>query len=41
MPCKMLRDEGLHTFLGMIGYCMKDNGEEHLSLCIIMFHPRI
>ena len=25
------RDEGLHTFLGMVGYCMKDNEEEHLE----------
>ena len=24
---KKLRDEGLHTFKGMMGYCMKDNGE--------------
>jgi hypothetical protein len=31
MSCKRLRDEGLHTFLGMVGYCMKDNGEEHFE----------
>ena len=28
VSCKKLRDEGLHTFKGVIGYCMKDNGEE-------------
>ena len=25
VSCKKLRDWGLHTFKGMIGYCMKDN----------------
>ena len=25
VSCKKLRDEGLHTFKGMIGYCMHDN----------------
>lgn len=29
--CKWLRNDGLHTFLGMVGYCMKKNGEEHLE----------
>lgn len=29
VTCKRLRDEGLRTFLGMVGYCMKDNEEEH------------
>lgn len=29
--CKWLRNDGLHTFLGMVGYCMKNNGEEHLE----------
>ena len=24
--CKRLTDEGLHTFKGMVEYCMKDNG---------------
>ena len=24
ISCKRLRDEGLHTFLGMVGYCTKD-----------------
>ena len=28
---KRLRDESLHTFLGMVGYCMKDNGVEHFE----------
>lgn len=31
VSCKCLRNEGLHTFLGMVGYCMKDNGEECLE----------
>ena len=31
VPCKKLRDEGLHTFKGMLGYCMKDNGEAHFE----------
>lgn len=31
VSCKKLRDEGLHTFLGMVGYCMKENGEEHFE----------
>jgi hypothetical protein len=28
---KKLRDEGLAAFLGMVGYCMKDNREEHIG----------
>ena len=31
VSCKKLRDEGLQTFKGMIGYCMKDSGEEHFK----------
>ena len=31
VPCERLKDDGLHTFLGMIGYCMKDNGKEHIE----------
>ena len=31
VPCKKLRDEGLHTFKGMLGYCMKDNGVGHFE----------
>lgn len=27
VSCK-LRDEGLHIFLGVVGFCMKDNGED-------------
>lgn len=27
-----LRYEGLYTFLGMVGYCMKDNGKIILGL---------
>lgn len=29
---KRLRDEGLHTFLGMVGYCTKDSKEKHFEL---------
>lgn len=29
--CKRLRGEGLHTLLGMVGYCMKDNEVEHFE----------
>lgn len=32
---KKLRDEILHTFKGMVGYCMKDNGEEHFKFVTI------
>ena len=28
---KRLRDEGLHTFLGMVGYYMKDNRIKHFE----------
>jgi hypothetical protein len=31
VSCKDLRDESLHKFKGMVGYCMKDNGEEHFE----------
>jgi hypothetical protein len=31
VSCKKLRDEGLHTIKAMIGYCMKDSGEEHFE----------
>ena len=26
-----LRSEGLHTFLGMVEYCIKNKGEEHFE----------
>lgn len=29
MSSKKLWDEGLHIFLGMMRYCMKDNGKQH------------
>lgn len=29
--CKKLTDKGLHTFRGMLGYCMQDNGEGHFE----------
>ena len=32
VSCKRLRDEGLHTFKGMVGYYMKDNGKEHFEI---------
>ena len=31
VSCKRLRDEGLHTCLGVVGYCMKDDEEEHVE----------
>lgn len=31
VSCKKLSDEGLHVFIGMLGYCMKDNGETHFE----------
>jgi hypothetical protein len=31
VPCKKLRDEGLHTFKGMLGFRMKVNGEAHFE----------
>lgn len=26
-----MRDEGLHKHLNMVGYCMRDNGENHFD----------
>lgn len=31
ISCKRLRDEGLHTSLGMVGYCRKVNGKKHFE----------
>ena len=31
VSCKRLRDDGCHTFKGIVGYCMKDNMEEHFE----------
>lgn len=31
VSCKKLKDEGLHTFKGMIGYSMKNNEEMHFE----------
>ena len=31
VSCKRLRDEGLHTFLGIVEYYMTDNGEKHFE----------
>ena len=28
---KTLRNTGLHTFIGMLGYCIKDKGEDHFQ----------
>lgn len=33
---KNLGDEEFHTFLGMAGDCMKDNGKGRFELCITM-----
>ena len=30
---KTLRNIGVHTFIGMLGYCIKDKGEDHFQ-CI-------
>ena len=30
-PTCHVRDEGLHNFLGMVGYCWKDNREEQFE----------
>lgn len=32
VSCRKLKDEGLHTYRGMLGYCMKDNGEVHFEV---------
>ena len=31
VSCKRLRNEGLHTLLGMVGYYKKDNKEKHFE----------
>ena len=31
VSCKKLKDEGLHTYRGMLKYCMKDNGDAHFE----------
>ncbi len=31
MHCKRLKGVGMHTYVGMIGYCLKDQGEEHFQ----------
>ena len=28
---KQLRDKELHTFHRMVGYCIKDNGKDHIE----------
>ena len=37
VSCKRLRDEHLHTFLGLVGCLMKDHVEENFELCTVMF----
>jgi hypothetical protein len=27
--CKLLKGVGMHTYIGMIGYCLKDQGKKH------------
>lgn len=29
--CRKLRNKGLHTFIGMIGYCIKDSDQSHFQ----------
>jgi hypothetical protein len=31
--CKVLKGVGMHTYIGMIGYCLKDQGEYHFHFC--------
>ncbi len=31
MHCKLLKGVGMHTYVGMIGYCLKDQGEKHFQ----------
>lgn len=31
VSCKRLRVESLHTFLSIVGFCLKDNAEEHFE----------
>lgn len=30
--CKKLRVKGVHMFLLLVGYCMKDNEEDHFEV---------
>jgi hypothetical protein len=32
--CKQFQNIGLHTFVGMVGYCMKDIDENHFQFII-------
>jgi hypothetical protein len=32
VDCKLLEGQGLYTFVGLIGYCLKDAGEEHFEV---------
>jgi hypothetical protein len=31
--CKLLKGVRMHTYIGMIGYCLKDQGEEQFQFC--------
>ncbi len=31
--CKLLKGVGMHTYIGMIGYCLKDQGEKQFQFC--------
>jgi hypothetical protein len=31
--CKPLKGVGMHTYISVIGYCLKDQGEEHFQFC--------
>ena len=30
--CKKLTGKGLHTYIGLIGYCLKDSAQPHFRL---------
>jgi len=30
---KLLKGIGMYTYIGIIGYCLKDQGEEHFQFC--------
>lgn len=32
VDCKLLEGQGLYTFAGLIGYCLKHAGEEHFKV---------
>jgi len=35
--CKLLKGVGMHTYIGMIGYCLKEQGEKHF----LFYHKNV